>query len=238
MLEVLLESRGVRAPRPVVGVAISVAVHVTVLVAMGVSAQRAAEELASRAPQERIDPPVFVVPPNRAVPSRAERLRFVELGGGSADDGTRDGAKKLADQGEFAAPLIAGSESPVDLAEIPTPNSATPDNAFSIVDVDSAAIRDPSSAAPSYPPMMMAKGVEGYATMRFVVDSTGLVDLLTVQLLDATHAEFVQAVHEALPRMKFHPARMGAHSVRQLAEQVFRFEIRHESPAATTPQKP
>jgi TonB family protein len=237
MLEVLLESRGARAPRPVAGVAISVAVHFAALVAMGVSAQHAAEELARRLEQDRIDPPIFVVPPNRAIPSRAEKLRFIELGGGTSDKGTPDGAKKLADQGDFSAPLIAGSESPVDVPEVPTPQS-TPDNAFSIVDVDSAAIRDPSSAAPAYPPMMMAKGVEGYATMRFVVDSTGLVDLHTVQLLDATHAEFVQAVHEALPKMKFRPARMGTHSVRQLADQMFRFEIRHDAPAATAQQKP
>ncbi len=238
MLEVLLESRGVRAPRPVVGTAVSLVVHVAVLIAMGVSAQRAADELASRPPQEQVEPPTFLVPPNRAQPSSAEHLRFVELGGGTDEHGKPDGVRKLEDQGDFAPPLAAGSESPADVPQVLAPQDAMPDQVFSVIDVDSAAIRDPASAAPAYPPMLKAKGVEGYATMRFVVDTTGLIDLKTVQLIDATQAEFVQAVHEAMPRMKFHPAHMGAHAVRQLADQQFRFEIRHETSVPAARQKP
>src|SRR6185437_14138142 len=56
--------------------------------------------------------------------------------------------------------------------------------AFALLDVDSGAVRDPRSAAPSYPADMEARGIEGMVKVRFVVDSTGLVDLSTVKVLE------------------------------------------------------
>ena len=106
--------------------------------------------------------------------------------------------------------------------------------AFSIVDVDSAAERDPMSAAPTYPKDLLTKSVEGHATLRFVVDSTGLIDLSTIKLIEASHPLFVKAVEEAMPRMRFRPAMMGHDAVRQLAEQLFKFEIKKPVAAPAT----
>jgi len=104
------------------------------------------------------------------------------------------------------------------------------DNAFSVVDVDSAAAFDPASAVPEYPTAMALRRVEGNAVLHFVVDSTGLIDMTTVRVMSATNQLFAQAVLDAMPRMRYRPARIGARAVRLLVEQAFAFKI--EKPKA------
>lgn len=99
------------------------------------------------------------------------------------------------------------------------------DNAFTVLEVDSAIARDPESAAPEYPLYLLRQGIEGSASVRFVVDSTGLVDTLTYRVVRATHDDFAVAVRRALPFMHFRPAIQGGRRVRQLAEQTFSFRI-------------
>lgn len=99
------------------------------------------------------------------------------------------------------------------------------DNALSIIEVDSAVVRDPTSAAPEYPLHLQAQGVEGSAYVRFVVDTTGLVDTITYRVVRATHPDFAVAVRRTLNGMRFRPAIRGGVAVRQLAEQTFTFRI-------------
>jgi len=229
MLDVLIASRGVPAPRPVGGAIISTAVHAAVVLTMLGGAHRSAELAASelsRLRESTLTPPKFIVPPNRGAPPAVERIQYIAMGAGTSRDGTAKSRKKFDKNGDFGFAQLAGSETPPVAPSITVPESTLPDNAYSVLDVDSAAVRDPNSAAPAYPPVMMLKGIEGHATMRFVIDSTGTIDLSTVTLLDASHAEFVQAVREAMPKMRFHPAKVGLQSVRQLAEQLFRFELK------------
>lgn len=91
---------------------------------------------------------------------------------------------------------------------------------------------DPTSAAPAYPADLQSAGIEGSATMRFVVDTTGSADSTTIEQIAATHQGFVVAVREALPRMHFRPAELGQQRVRQLVEQQFKFQL---SPVAALP---
>ena len=83
---------------------------------------------------------------------------------------------------------------------------------------------------------MMLLGIEGYVAVRFVVDTNGLIDLTTAQIMEETRPEFGAAVREALPGMRFKPARRGTEAVRQLAEQLFRFQIK--VPPPPPPVKP
>lgn len=99
------------------------------------------------------------------------------------------------------------------------------DNAMSAVDVDSIAVFDATSAAPDYPETMALRRVEGAVVLRFVIDSTGLIDMATVRVMSATHSAFARAVLEAMPRMKFRPASMAGRPVRLLVEQMFSFKI-------------
>lgn len=110
------------------------------------------------------------------------------------------------------------------------------DNAFSVLEVDSTVVYDPTSAAPEYPMHLMSQGIEGYAAVRYVVDSTGLVDTTTYRVITATHGDFAVAVRRALPNMHFRPAMQSGVKVRQLVEQTFRFRI--ATPADTTRRKP
>lgn len=99
------------------------------------------------------------------------------------------------------------------------------DHAYTELQVDSAASRDPSSAAPDYPRWMLQKGIEGSAAVLYVVDSTGTVDTTTYRVISATHPDFSIAVRLALPAMRFRPAYQEGHPVRQLVQQTFRFRI-------------
>mgnify|MGYP001220103100 FL=1 len=99
------------------------------------------------------------------------------------------------------------------------------DNAYSVVEVDAEAALDPTSAGPEYPQVLANKGVEGGAVLRFVVDSTGFVDMSTVQVISATHKLFAPAVLDAMPKMKYRPASIGDRTVRLLVQQAFWFKI-------------
>jgi TonB family protein len=113
--------------------------------------------------------------------------------------------------------------SAAELAAISRPGAE--DKALTELEVDSAVVRDPSSAAPEYPPPLLHKGVEGSAAVLYVVDTIGVVDTVTYRVLAATHSEFAVAVRRALPAMRFRPAVQAGHRVRQLVQQTFRFRI-------------
>lgn len=128
-------------------------------------------------------------------------------------------------EGRTAGLARAGAVFAPDPSNIETEEPGLGDNAFSIVDVDSVATVDPTSVAPEYPSSLVQRRVEGAVSFRFVVDSTGLIDMSTVRMLSATNRLFAQAVLDAMPRMKFRPARIWNHPVRLLVEQSFMFRI-------------
>jgi hypothetical protein len=64
------------------------------------------------------------------------------------------------------------------------------------------------------------------------VDSLGKADLNTLEIVRASRIEFAVAVREALPLMRFTPARMGPKAVPQLVEQPFNFRIQKPDTAA------
>lgn len=119
----------------------------------------------------------------------------------------------------------AGADFAPDPSNAETEEPGIGDNAFSVVEVDSVAALDPTSAGPEYPPVLAQRSIEGSASFRFVVDSTGFIDMSTVRVMTSTHKLFARAVLDAMPRMKFRPARVGDHAVRLLVEQSFLFKI-------------
>lgn len=170
----------------------------------------------------------FLVPPSTSPAPAQSNLAFTD---GAGDGGTVMNATVEAAYGGRRAGSGSGEGSAGTQATSVDNDAALADlnlmlaNAYQVLEVDSAAVRDPSSAAPVYPPSLEGRGVEGHVIMRFVVDSTGFVDLATVRLVESTAPEFERAVREALPKMKFRPAHVGPRAVRQLAEQLFLFEV-------------
>jgi len=217
------------------GVAASTLLHAAILGVM--IYEQVANPTTSETWTETIEGLTYIAPPN--VNSAANRLEVrYQAGGGASGDLVANAEKgdlraRGEGSGEAAVASASGEEDPEALS---TQNDDPFEDAFSSVEVESAAERSPESAAPHYPPHLMNAGVEGYAAMRFVVDTTGRVDLTSIRVLDATHPEFAAAVKLAMPGMKFTPARLGERPVRQLAEQLFRFQIQPPTPARPVEQ--
>ncbi len=105
------------------------------------------------------------------------------------------------------------------------PDLGRPDSVFSVLEVDSVVQRFEWSAAPIYPPDLLANGTEGVVYAQFVVDTTGMVDTTSIRLLTSAHPGFSTSVRDALGHMHFRPAMRARQRVRQLVEQHFRFTI-------------
>ncbi|HEY2849204.1 MAG TPA: TonB family protein [Gemmatimonadaceae bacterium] len=225
MFNVLIASGKVKTTRPVAGVVASIVAHGAILTAIilgGRPAIRVATDFEQRMAE-------YFFPTNRAPVIGDHALVFKGEKGG----GTGSAAVTGPERGELAkhdplklqtTPSGGGiSGTPPAIAE--EQKMAESFGAFALLDVDSAAVRDPHSAAPAYPKDMEANGINGLVRVRFVVDSTGRVDLSTVSILGATNESFARAVRTALPNMKFRPAMMGPKAVRQLSEEDFAFKV-------------
>jgi hypothetical protein len=91
--------------------------------------------------------------------------------------------------------------------------------------VDRPARPTGGSGGPIYPKTLRSQGVSGCVIAQFVIEADGRVNPATLEVLRASHIEFVQAVRESLPTMHFAPARLGGRPVRQIAQQPFMFRI-------------
>jgi protein TonB len=78
---------------------------------------------------------------------------------------------------------------------------------------------------PRYPESLRRAGVEGDVVAKFVVDTTGRVDMATVEIVRSPHDAFTAAVRETLARLRFHPSTVGERKVKALAVMPFRFTL-------------
>jgi len=170
--------------------------------------------------------PSFLAPFIREAPRPVqETISYAALGGSA-------GKETLPSAGDIPKPSVEDDvalpekvEAGDDRKPAETHVPEEPTKAFSDIEVDSAASRDPESEGPGYPPTLMARGIEGSVLATFVVDVTGRPDLETYIPLEATDSLFAKAVRDALPRMKFRPAKINDKPVRQLVEQRFLFKV-------------
>lgn len=182
---------------------------------------------------------VYLVPPDlpsgNASPQGEAAFAAVRSRAGTAARAplarpTTDTPNPNASRGEL--PLLSA----VALQAATRPRAA--DHALTELEVDSAAVRDPASAAPEYPPALLKRGFEGFAAVLYVVDTLGTVDTVTYRVIAASHPDFAGAVRRALPEMHFRPALQQGHRVRQLVQQTFRFRVtlRDTLPTPRPPQ--
>ena len=82
-----------------------------------------------------------------------------------------------------------------------------------------------SGTNPSYPESMRSSGAEGEVLAQFVVNENGRVESGSFKVLNSPNSAFTQAVKDALPRMRFRPAKIGKTSVSQLVQQAFVFKL-------------
>jgi protein TonB len=79
---------------------------------------------------------------------------------------------------------------------------------------------------PVYPASMRAAGVEGSATIEFLVDSTGVPQVLGSRVIQADRPAFGMAALAAVLASRFTPGRSGGRVVPVRVRQVVRFRLK------------
>jgi TonB-like protein len=199
------------------GVVFSAVVHLVLIVA------------AAAATSEQEERPLvensivrFLAPPNRPAGQQAqhEMIRYVAIalplsvGAGAA----LQPVEKIKPLEE----VMAGKD---ERDALPMPELPGADSVFLIIEVDSAASRYAWSAAPTYPARMLQQKISGFVKAEWVVLSDGYADTLSFRIIESTNDDFAQAVRDALPYMRFSPAKIGRRTVSQLVQQEFTFRL-------------
>lgn len=83
-----------------------------------------------------------------------------------------------------------------------------------------------NAQAPLYPNALRASGVTGRVTARFVIDTTGRVELNGLEIMDTSHPLFSEAVRSALARYRFTAGEYGGRKVRTMVMMPFVFTLR------------
>lgn len=83
-----------------------------------------------------------------------------------------------------------------------------------------------SAAPPRYPAALRESGISGRVVIRFVVDTLGRAELGDVVIVEATHAQFADAVRSALERYRFSPGAVEGRKVRTMVQLPFTFSLR------------
>lgn len=178
-------------------------------------------------PTDEREARVFFLLPADRVDARQRQTEIIQWGklGGDLENGARltGPGEGLRVQVYGARPRGARSGARGELPFGPMP--FVPDTAFSVLDVDEMVERYEGSAAPVYPPDLLAVGAEGLVQATYVVDTTGRVDTTTIRVVQSDDPRFTESVRTALGQMRFRPARRAGNTVRQLVEQRFRFRI-------------
>lgn len=99
----------------------------------------------------------------------------------------------------------------------------------------------PAQAVPHYPEILRSSDMDGEVAARFVVDTAGRAHVSSLRVATSTHALFTQAVRQALPNMRWAPARHRGRATAQVVERTFRFRLVPDSvtpcPAVTAPER-
>jgi len=178
---------------------------------------------------ERLAMPLALLPPDsREAPpaGQTEVFRVGEAGGLFADGAVLDGEGSGTRTGGRPYGRLRPGERSSALGLAPFgPPARLGDSVFTMLEVERMVERCEGSAAPVYPPKLSALGKEGRVVATFVVETTGLVEMTSVQVLASDDPEFSESVRTALGEMRFRPATRGRRPVRQLVEQRFNFRI-------------
>jgi protein TonB len=218
-------STATAAPSAVLSVAAHVALIGAAVYGTGEQSRQLVEEISQR---------IYYLPPPDRMPASealAERIQYVDVGNGArvrgetTPQGTQPGQPKPEENaGGRGAPGV----DPLDQqSQLPMPSD---DSVYSILNVEESAVRSEGSAAPIYPPELIAKGVEGAVVTNFVIDTTGRADTTTIEIVQSSHPLFVESVRTAIPGMRFSPAMVQGRRVRQVVEQRFQFRITPPAP--------
>ena len=133
-----------------------------------------------------------------------------------------DLSKKVTDEADFSGKGVAGG---IAKGVEGGAGPVTTDQPYFEFQVEKPVVQAPGSAQPKFPDQLRTAGIEGEVLAQFVVDTTGRAEVSTFKVLKTTHELFTLAVKNALPQMRFLPAEVGGHKVKQLVQQPFTFAL-------------
>ena len=126
--------------------------------------------------------------------------------------------------GVVACDLRSPAEPP-GLTVAARPTQMSPNAVYFEFQIEQPVTPASASGTPRYPDALRTDGVEGEVLAQFVVGPDGIADVGSFKVLKSTHDLFTKAVREALPQMRFNPAKVGGRTVRQLVQQPFSFSL-------------
>jgi TonB family protein len=183
----------------------------------------------TRLPTDERDARVFfLLPPNRhdAPLRQTESMQWGKLGSDIENGATLALPGDVGGNREHAYGARRGGRRSGARGQLPFgPPPVVPDSIFSEIEVDEMVERYEGSAAPIYPPDLLATGTEGQVQATYVVDTLGRVDTTTIEVQQSDDPRFTESVRTALGSMRFRPAKRAGRLVRQLVAQRFRFKI-------------
>ncbi|WP_284352227.1 TonB family protein [Roseisolibacter agri] len=97
--------------------------------------------------------------------------------------------------------------------------------AFAHAQVDVLPIPLVSNPLPSYPRALERSRTGGRVVVEFRIDSTGVVDLASLHVVQSTDSLFTNAVRGVLPSLRFVPAQLRTHAVGLTVRQPFVFRV-------------
>jgi TonB family protein len=171
---------------------------------------------------------LYYLPPPDRQPGHAavEQLQFIAVDAGRPATGAESplgkhvGRPKARDEHDRG-----GVTARQNVARPAAAATAPADSVYSVLSLEQSAQRVEESAAPVYPPQMLAQGIEGVVRTRFVIDTTGRADSSSLEVLASSNDAFELAVRASLPGMRFLAANVVGHRVRQMVEQEFDFRL-------------
>ncbi|HEY9227373.1 MAG TPA: energy transducer TonB [Gemmatimonadaceae bacterium] len=83
----------------------------------------------------------------------------------------------------------------------------------------------PGQMGPAYPDSLRVGAPDGLVVVRFVIDTLGLVEPRSLDIVESSHPAFVASVQTALSRLRFLPAHFSGQRVRVRMEQRFEFHL-------------
>jgi protein TonB len=134
-----------------------------------------------------------------------------------------DLSKKVTNEEDFTGKGVAGGTAKGIVGGTPQP--INDNQTYFEFQVEKQVAPYPTNQAPRYPDMLRSANVEGEGLAQFVVDTTGHADMREFKILKSTHDLFTAAVKSALPQMRFYPAEVGGHKVKQLVQMPFQFSL-------------
>ena len=231
MLNVLLESKGVRTKR-MGGTLMSVLVHgaiVTGVVALGVRPA----SVDARTPDFPGEDAIWIPVAPRPEAPRGRVARSVEEHPSTPTpslpkfDHVPPGippidlsAAPITDATEFTRGVSTGSGG-TEQRGVGSPGEGVLEERY--VDRPPRMLGAPPT--PVFPTSLRERGVNGRVSVQFVIDTLGRAEMSSLRVVEATDPLFAQSVRAVLPRYRFSPGEVGGQKVRTLVQLPFDFTL-------------